>query len=389
MNVQFPSASQATPATAKNPGRFLLVVPGAVVLAACLLLAVNIQVRAASGQAGAEANKPQPLDLKPGLWELRVNISTSGMFDALPPETMRQITANMTPEQRAKFVADLDAKTAKAEQAAKKGTDQKMKSCPLNQDFEGQISVDAFTDRCTKTLRTSGQELHLHVLCPASMGTPESEQTSDFKRIDSENFEGTIQVITRDKKARTRTETFVGKWVADSCSGPPAGAVAKSGVQLKGPAAIAHQDPNRIVAVADGKPITAREAWNLIDKVPPATRRTYDSRMLELLQKLYLQNAIVEEAVKLHLDTQQPWKDQLYKTKQNDIQHVQNYAGDPNIPPEVWQHWLNDRAHILYNAFFTSQASTKEARQELMNQEKEKYKITVQDPDFFTAVEEP
>jgi hypothetical protein len=101
-----------------------------------------------------------------------------------------------------------------------------------------------------------------------------------------------------------------------------------------------------------------------------------------------MQQAIAGDALKLHLDRQQPWKDQLNTTKLNDLQHVQNYQGDPNVPPEVWARWVDDQHHILWNAYF-SQASTKEEKQALMNREKEKYKIAVQDRDFFVSQTNP
>jgi hypothetical protein len=103
----------------------------------------------------------------------------------------------------------------------------------------------------------------------------------------------------------------------------------------KGPKDVAEQDPNFIASIIDTKQITARQAWNMIQKVPPATRCGYESRLPHLLHPLYLRNAIAGEAVKPHLDRQAPWSDLLYKTKLNDLPGVQNYAGDPNIPPEV------------------------------------------------------
>lgn len=228
----------------------------------------------------------------------------------------------------------------------------------------------------------------MHITCKAADGTQGYEQISKFRRIDAENFQGTLQLITHVGILGTVTKTFTGKWISDSCSGPPAGYAAKNGLHPKGPKDVAEQDPNRIVAVIDGKQITAQQAWNMIKKVPPPTRSVYESRLPHLMHELYMQNAIAEEAVKLHLDRQAPWKDLLYRTKLDDIQGVQNYAGDPNIPPEVWARWVDDQQHILWKAYF-NQPSTDEEKQALMKREQEKYKITVQDPDFFNGVTTP
>jgi hypothetical protein len=54
--------------------------------------------------------------------------------------------------------------------------------------------------------------------------------------------------------------------------GPPAGYAAKNRSHPKGPKDAAEQDPNFIVAMIDGKQMTARQAWNMIQKVSPAAR---------------------------------------------------------------------------------------------------------------------
>jgi hypothetical protein len=126
----------------------------------------------------------------------------------------------------------------------------------------------------------------------------------------------------------------------------------------------------------------------MMKKVSPAAPSGYDGRLPHLLHQVHMQKAIAEEAAKPHLDRQAPWKDQFNKTKMDDIQSVQNHAGDPNIPPEVWAHWVNFQQLILWNAYF-SQPPTKEKKQALMNREQDKYKITVKDPDFFNGVTAP
>jgi hypothetical protein len=258
--------------------------------------------------------------------------------------------------------------------------------CPLRQDFV--FKVEATGPTYSKQISSTGQEFRMHVACKAADGTPGYVQTNTFKRIDAENFQGTVEVASHVPAIGTITETFTGKWISDSCSGPPAGYAAKNGLHPKAPSDVARDDPKRIVAVFDGKQITAQQGWNMLKKVPPATRNSYKSGMSGLLERLYLQNVIAEEAIKLHLDKQQPWRDQLSKAKMNDLQHVQNYAGDPNIPPEVWACWVDDQQHILYHAYF-SQGATKEENDALLKKEQAKYKITVKDPDFFGDAKTP
>jgi len=69
------------------------------------------------------------------------------------------------------------------------------------------------------------------------------------------------------------------------------------------------------------------------------------------------------------------------------LQEVQNHAGDPNIPPPVRAHWLDDRAHILWNRFFRRDPTPSD-RQALKEREKAKYTIAVQDasdPNFLSS----
>jgi Protein of unknown function (DUF3617) len=337
-------------------------------------------------QNGPDPAKPTPLDVKPGLWELHLNqaVEGPGVFPRMPRETMDAMEKNMTAEQRVKFEKDLEAQEVAAEQKAKKGTDRTQKMCPLKQEFESKAQINFIADQCTRTMTSTGQALHIRVACRAVGGNPEQEQTTDFERVDAENFKGVVRVTRPGDHGMTITQTWTARWISDTCAGPPAGTAGKRGERPVGMAAIADLDPNRVVAVIDGKDVTARDAWNQLKKVAPGTRSSYAGGTPALLSRLYLQNGIADEAVRMHLDKQEPWKSKLAHTKQVDIQGVQNYAGDPNIPPEVWAHWVDDQQHILYyNAYFAQVASQTD-KQALLAREKDKYKVTVKDAEFFS-----
>jgi hypothetical protein len=68
------------------------------------------------------------------------------------------------------------------------------------------------------------------------------------------------------------------------------------------------------------------------------------------------------------------------------LQGVMNYPGQPekDLPPGPVAAWHSARDKILWNAYF-GQAPTKEEREALLAQEREKYKIEVRDPDFFNG----
>jgi hypothetical protein len=340
---------------------------------------IGLAERALSQKATDDA-KIVPIDLKKGLWELDMHSSNTDVSYAASEASMEQITKTYTAEQRSKAMAEYKANEAKAIANRKKGTDRKYKWCPLKQDIEWK--VEATGGKCSKQVSSSPQQFTMQVSCKADDGSTGYVQNNKFTRIDDEHFQDTVEVISHVPAIGTVTATYTGKWISDSCSGPPAGYAAKNGLHPKGPADVARDDPNRVVAVIDGKEITAQQAWNVIQKVPPPTRNTYKTGLSGLLERVYLQNAIADEAIKLHLDKQQPWKDKLAHAKQVDLQVHQNYAGDLNIPPEVWANWINDQQHLLWNAYF-SQGPTKADNDALLQKKKDQYKISVKDPDFF------
>jgi hypothetical protein len=360
----------------------LLILFAAVGVGTILFLLPEIGLPGHTFAQSASDVKIVPLDLKPGLWELKIHISNTDVSYAASKASMEQLTKNYTPAQRAKAMADYEEDERKAVEKRKAGSDRKSNHCPLKQDFVSK--VEAIGPNCSKQISSTGQAFNMHVACKNADGTPGYVQTNSFKRIDAENFQGTLELVSHVPLIGTVTETFIGKWISDSCSGPPAGYAAKNGLHPKGPSDVARDDPNRVVAVFDGKEMTAQQAWNMLKKVQPAVRDSYKSGLTGLLERLYFQNAIAAEAQKLHLDKQQPWKDQLAKAKTNDLQRVQNYAGDPNIPPEVMAQWIDDQQHILYKAYF-SQGATKAENDALLAKEQAKYKITVKDPDFFAG----
>ncbi len=335
----------------------------------------------AAAQNGDEP-KIVELDLKKGMWEVEVHTSNIDVNYDKSEAALQPLMQNYTAEQRAKMMADVKKDEAKKIASRAKGSDNKSRKCPLNQGFISK--VNATGKDCTRHVTSTPQQLVLQVSCHADDGGQGYEQISKFTRIDAETFQGTMVVKSHVGEIGTIAQTYTGKWIADTCAGPAAGYAAKNGLHPKGPADVARDDPNRVVAVIDGKEITAQQGWNMIQKVPPPTRNSYKGGLSALLERVYLQNAVADEAMKLKLDKQKPWKDKLAHAKQVDLQVHQNYAGDPNIPPEVWANWINDQQHILWNAYF-SQGPAKGDDDARLLKEKEKYKITVKDPDFFAG----
>jgi peptidyl-prolyl cis-trans isomerase C len=88
-------------------------------------------------------------------------------------------------------------------------------------------------------------------------------------------------------------------------------------LKRRGPEAVAQQDPKRIVATIDGKQITAQQALDMIKPVRAEDRKRFEGNLSMLVQQLYMQREFADEAAKLNLDQQSPWKEQLQMARAN------------------------------------------------------------------------
>jgi peptidyl-prolyl cis-trans isomerase C len=77
------------------------------------------------------------------------------------------------------------------------------------------------------------------------------------------------------------------------------------------------QDPNRVVATIAGKQITAKEALELLKPLNAEDRKRFEANLSGVVQQLYMTEQLSEEAGKLKLDQQSPWKEQLALARAN------------------------------------------------------------------------
>jgi len=101
-----------------------------------------------------------------------------------------------------------------------------------------------------------------------------------------------------------------------SQSGTPS-APSTTGLKARGPEAVAAQDPTRVVATIGGKPLTARQALDLLKPLPPQERKRFEANLQGLIQQIYMEGQLADEATKLSLDQQSPWKEQLEMARAN------------------------------------------------------------------------
>lgn len=90
-----------------------------------------------------------------------------------------------------------------------------------------------------------------------------------------------------------------------------------SSLRTRGPEAVAQQDPNRVVATIGGKQVTAKEALDLLKPLSAEDRKRLESNLSGVVQQLYMTQQIADEASKLKLDQQSPWKEQLQLARAN------------------------------------------------------------------------
>jgi peptidyl-prolyl cis-trans isomerase C len=101
---------------------------------------------------------------------------------------------------------------------------------------------------------------------------------------------------------------------ASGTAASPSG-VSNDGLKARGPEAVAAQDPNRVVATIGGKPLTARQALDLLKPIAPQQRARFQSNLEGLIQHIYMDDQLADEAIKMNLDKESPVKEQLQLTR--------------------------------------------------------------------------
>src|SRR4051812_15856394 len=75
-------------------------------------------------------------------------------------------------------------------------------------------------------------------------------------------------------------------------SSQPSSTPSTGQLKVRGPEAVAQQDPNRVVATVAGKPITAKQAVELLKPLRPEDRKRFESNLSGLLQQIYMENEL-------------------------------------------------------------------------------------------------
>ncbi len=156
------------------------------------------------------ADHVQPLDIKPGLWEIALTVKTTGL-PPLPPE----VAAKLTVEQR----AQIDAKAKKIAAEAPRTTVKK--SCLEAKELEQPITL-LFGDEqgCRQTV-TSSTRSRLDIRVECGSGTELGGGTVLIDVVDPKSAKVSSEWSASDG-ARTlkMSSTAKLKWLAESCERP-------------------------------------------------------------------------------------------------------------------------------------------------------------------------
>jgi hypothetical protein len=146
----------------------------------------------------------QPLNVKTGQWETTMSGQTSGV-----PPIPEEVLNRLTPEQRAKMQAAMQARG---------GKNTVTKSCLTKDKLDKPFNLgDENTKSCARTLSTSsGSRQEIRIDC-AREGT-KSVGTIKIDAVDSEDVKGSMQMaVTNGEHTMNMNYTFTAKWVGPAC----------------------------------------------------------------------------------------------------------------------------------------------------------------------------
>lgn len=143
----------------------------------------------------------EPLDVKPGLWEVTTTTAMSGM----PPMDY----SGMPPEQRARIEAAMKARQGQGARAHVR------KSCVTKEKLEREPFQEKDRGSCTNTVISSTKTIwQAKIRCTK----PKSEGEFKMEALSRERIKGSVQMnASDDQHAMTVQVSIAGKWLGSAC----------------------------------------------------------------------------------------------------------------------------------------------------------------------------
>jgi hypothetical protein len=148
-----------------------------------------------------------PLNVKPGLWEMSWTGETSGTPPTLPPDQL----AKLTPEQRAKIEAAMEAAIAKG------NAPHAIKHCVTQKELDRGLNVDDQNQKsCKQTVVSSTSSvLEVHMECT---GRQQSSGTYRIEATSPTTITGALNMVMSDgTHSMTMKRQVAGKWLGADC----------------------------------------------------------------------------------------------------------------------------------------------------------------------------
>jgi hypothetical protein len=195
----------------------------AITMAALLCIPFEASHRAKAAAPQEDGYEAMPhLDLKPGLWELKVHNSTIRPRTIIDTPELEKQLEKLTPEERKKAIANAQTVADQSRDLSAKGSDGKGNRCLKPQDFQNNelLKLDAQASSCKRTVTSTEQKVSIQYACPKQTGTYTSEANVTLERIDSENFKLTGRTVNVGEQPATATSTITGKFLREECAAP-------------------------------------------------------------------------------------------------------------------------------------------------------------------------
>lgn len=152
------------------------------------------------------ADKITPFKVKPGLWEVSMTNNVSGQLP-IPQEMLDK----MTPEQRAKMEAAMQARSAQGPKATT------YKSCITQEKLDHQKGFREDDPDCSQTvLSSTGSKVEMKIRC--NKKDVLMEGTVLFEAVDSQTVKGSVHMsATGNARKMDVNGTYAGKWLGSDC----------------------------------------------------------------------------------------------------------------------------------------------------------------------------
>jgi len=149
-------------------------------------------------------DKIQPMDVKPGLWQVTMTTTMAGQVPA-------DLLQKLTPEQRAKFEERMAARSGEPNKPMT------YKSCITQEQINKGYSFAEDRHSCTSTVVSSSRSKE-DVRLECSENGMKLNGTVHLERIDSEDVKAQLESVGTDGERTIHSNaTLAGKWLGSDC----------------------------------------------------------------------------------------------------------------------------------------------------------------------------